>query len=69
MLQLEQTSPYEYEEYLAGNIVAKESTGSFNQVSTDQAAEHINKQQCNVAGGLVGITSMTAMYLMDDHLQ
>ena len=55
MLQLEQTSPSVFQEFMAGNFVIKESNGSFNQVATDQALEHINKQ-CKVAGGLVGLT-------------
>jgi hypothetical protein len=55
MLQLEHTAPRVYEEFMAGNFVVKESTGSFNQIATDQALEHINKR-CKVAGGLVGIS-------------
>ena len=55
MLQLEQTAPAVYEEFCAGNFVIKESAGAFNQIATDLALEHINKQ-CKVAGGLVGIS-------------
>ena len=55
MLQLEQTTPAMYEEFCARNFVIKESAGAFNQIATDLALEHINKQ-CKVAGGLVGIS-------------
>ena len=59
MLQLEQTAPSVYQEFLAGNFVVKESTGYFNQIATDQALEHVNKQ-CKIAGGLVGITRIAS---------
>lgn len=59
MLQLEHTAPSVYQEFLAGNFVVKESIGYFNQIATDQALEHINKQ-CKIAGGLVGITRISS---------
>ena len=55
MLQLETSAPGVYHEFTEGNFVVKESNGSFNQISPDQALEHINKK-CKIAGGLVGLT-------------
>ena len=53
--QLETTHPDVYREFLDGNVVVKSSLSAFNQLSTDQALEHVNKVG-KVAGGLVGIT-------------
>ena len=55
MLKLEKIAPTVYHEFQTGNFVVKETTGTFNQVSTDMALEHINRM-CQTAGGLVGIT-------------
>ena len=44
-----------YREFLSGIFVVKTSHNPFNQLSTDQALEHVNKLG-KVAGGLVGIT-------------
>ena len=53
--QLKTTHPDAYREFLGGNFVVKSSHNKFNQLSTDQALEHINKIG-KIAGGLVGIT-------------
>ena len=55
MIHLEQTAPNVHREFLEGNFVVKEANGTFNQVHTDMALEHVNKL-CKVAGGIVGIT-------------
>ena len=55
MKQLEQTHPDVFKEFMDGNFVVKRTDHNFNQVSTDQALEHINRV-CKVAGGLIGIT-------------
>ena len=55
IMQLESTHPNVYAEFLAGNFVVKTSQGMFNELSTDQALEHVNKTG-KVAGGLIGIT-------------
>ena len=55
MQQLPETAPEVHSEFMDGNFVVKESEGRFNQVSPDQALEHINKK-CKSSGGLVGIT-------------
>jgi hypothetical protein len=55
MQQLQETAPEVYQEFKGGNFVIKESIDTFNQVHTDQALEHINRN-CKVSGGLVGIT-------------
>jgi len=61
MLQLEDTFPDVYREFMAGHFVVKEAEGVFNQVSIDMALEHINRL-CKSGGGLVGITqSKTAL--------
>lgn len=61
MLELQQTVPTVYQEFMAGNFVVKEANGRFNQVHTDMALEHINKL-CKISGGMVGITrNKTAM--------
>ncbi len=49
------TAPTVWEEFKNGNFVVKNTQKTFNQLSVDQALEHINKQG-KVAGGLVGIT-------------
>ena len=55
MKRLEQTHPDVFKEFMDGNFVVKQTDHNFNQVSTDQALEHINRV-CKVAGGLIGIT-------------
>ena len=57
MQQLPHTAPEVNSEFMAGNFVVKESSGSFNQLHTDQALEYINKM-CNSSGGLIGITKI-----------
>jgi hypothetical protein len=41
--------------FMAGDFVTKETPQKFNQISDDQALEHINKTG-KIAGGLIGIT-------------
>ena len=53
--QLDKTHKDVHKEFLNGQFVVKTTNKAFNQVSTDQALEHVNKVG-NVAGGLVGIT-------------
>jgi len=53
--QLETTHPDVYQEFQEGNFVVKTSNNKFNQLSTDQALEHVNKVG-KTAGGLIGIT-------------
>lgn len=55
MKQLEKTHPDVYKEFMEGNFVVKRTDHKFNQISTDQSLEHINRV-CKVAGGLIGIT-------------
>ena len=55
MRQLETSHPDVYEQFMAGDFVVKKSKQNFNQLSTDQALEHVNKI-CKSVGGLVGIT-------------
>ena len=55
MQQLESTAPDVHNEFTKGDFVVKESEGSFNQVSTDLALEHVNKLG-KIVGGIVGIT-------------
>ena len=55
MKQLEQTHLDVFKEFMDGNFVVKRTDHNFNQVSTDQALEHIDRV-CKVAGGLIGIT-------------
>ena len=55
MHQLESNHPDVYEQFMAGNFVVKTSKQNFNQLSTDQALEHVNKISKTV-GGLIGIT-------------
>jgi len=52
---LETSHPDVYQEFMNGNFVVKTTNNTFNQLSTDQALEHVNKVG-KVAGGLVGIT-------------
>lgn len=52
---LETSHPDVHREFMNGNFVVKTSFNTFNQLSTDQALEHVNKVG-KVAGGLVGIT-------------
>lgn len=52
---LETSHPDVHQEFMNGNFVVKTTNNTFNQLSTDQALEHVNKV-CKVAGGLVGIT-------------
>lgn len=53
--QLETTHPDVYKEFQEGNFVVKTSNNKFNQLSTDQALEHVNKVG-KIAGGMIGIT-------------
>ncbi|MES9882793.1 MAG: hypothetical protein ABW185_18145 [Sedimenticola sp.] len=55
MHQLELTHPEVYTEFRSGNFVVKQTRQKFNQLSTDQALEHVNKVS-KMAGGLIGIT-------------
>jgi hypothetical protein len=55
MRQLKTKAPCVYDEFQAGNFVVKSSSRRFNQISTDQALEHVNKIG-KISGGLVGIT-------------
>ena len=55
MMNLHETAPEVYQQFMEGNFVVKESEGRFNQVSVDLGLEHVNKL-CKVAGGIVGIT-------------
>ena len=55
MKNIEVTHLDVFAEFVAGNFVVKKTGQSFNQISTDQALEHVNKI-CKVAGGLIGIT-------------
>ena len=55
MQQLSETAPTVYREFMDGNFVMKHTPQKFNNVSTDQALEFVNKM-CKVSGGLVGIT-------------
>ncbi len=55
MHQLQVTHPDVYLEFMYGNFVVKQTQKKFNQLSTDQALEHVNKMS-KMAGGLVGIT-------------
>lgn len=55
MQQLSETAPTVYAEFMDGNFVVKHTPQKFNNVSTDQALEFVNKM-CKVSGGLVGIT-------------
>ena len=57
MKNLEETHPDIYTEFVNGNFVVKKTNHRFNQISTDQALEHVNKI-CKVAGGLIGITRL-----------
>ena len=57
MKNIEVTHPDVFAEFVAGNFVVKKTGQSFNQISTDQALEHLNKI-CKVAGGLIGITRL-----------
>ena len=43
MHQLESNHPDVNEQFMAGNFVVKKSKQNFNQLSTDQALEHVNK--------------------------
>lgn len=53
--KLEQTHPNVFIEFMAGNFEVKRTDHNFNQISTNQSLEHINRN-CKVAGGLIGIT-------------
>ena len=55
MKQLQQTHADVFKEFMDGNFVVKRTDHNFNQISTNQALEHINRV-CKVAGGLIGIT-------------
>ena len=55
MKQLEQIHPDVFIEFMDGNFLVKQTDHNFNQVSTDQALEPINRV-CKVAGDLIGIT-------------
>ena len=57
MKNSEVTHPDVLAEFVAGNFVVKKTSQRFNQISTDQALEHVNKI-CKVAGGLIGITRL-----------
>ncbi len=52
---LPQTAARVFDEFENGNFVVKKTSKTFNQLSVDQALEHVNKQG-KVAGGLIGIT-------------
>jgi hypothetical protein len=55
MQQLSETAPTVYSEFMDGNFVVKHTPQKFNNVSTDQALEFVNRM-CKVSGGLIGIT-------------
>jgi hypothetical protein len=55
MKMLQETAPDVYQGFLDGDFVTKETSQKFNQISDDQALEHVNRNG-KVAGGLVGIT-------------
>lgn len=55
VMLLETSHPDVHREFMNGNFVVKTTGNTFNQLSTDQALEHVNKVG-KVAGGLVGIT-------------
>ena len=59
MMNLPDTAPEVYQQFMEGNFVVKESEGHLNQVSVDMGLEHINKL-CKRAGGIVGITRSKA---------
>ena len=44
LLLLENTAQEVHAEFIAGNFVVKRAAGSFNQISADQALEHIIKK-------------------------
>lgn len=55
IIQPEISHPDVYKQFMEGDFVVKSTHKTFNQISTDQALEHVNKVG-KVAGGLVGIT-------------
>ena len=57
MLQVENRAQEVHAEFIAGNYVVKETAGSFNQISADQALKHIIKK--GKIAGLVGITKVS----------
>lgn len=58
MYKLPHTAPEVHKEFMNGNFVVKRLNGNFNQLSIDQALEHINKNSKD-AGGIVGLTKNT----------
>ena len=60
MLQLENTAQEVHAEFIAGNLAVKGAAGSFNQISADQALEHIIKK--GKIAGLVGIKKSSKCY-------
>lgn len=58
MYKLPHIAPEVHKEFMNGNFVVKRLNGNFNQLSTDQALEHINKNSKD-AGGIVGLTKNT----------
>ena len=57
MMQLPETAPDVYHEFMKGNFVVKRSNSTFNQVPSDQAIEFVNRES-KALGGLVGITKV-----------
>ena len=57
MKNIEETHPDIFTEFVNGSFVLKKTGHRFNQISTDQALEHVNRI-CKVAGGLIGITRL-----------
>ena len=57
MKNIEETHPDIFTEFVNRNFVVKYTGYRFNQISTDQALEHVNRI-CKVAGGLIGITRL-----------
>ncbi|XP_072398756.1 uncharacterized protein [Diabrotica undecimpunctata] len=55
MYKLHEEALEVHEEFMRGNFVVKRLNGNFNQLSVDQALEHINKTSKD-AGGIVGLT-------------
>ena len=55
MRLLPQTASEVYQGFLRGDFATKETHHTFNQISDDQALEHVNKSG-KTAGGLAGIT-------------
>ena len=54
MKNIEQNHSDIFTEFVNGNFVVKKTGHGFNQISTDQVLEHVNRI-CKVAGGLIGI--------------